>query len=124
MNIPAETTRAVTYKSPHINDVQNNNSTVYVRMEGDSMSSTIEAGELLALERCAVVTRDGIYAFTREWLGKEVIFIKRIRRLPHESLYIISDNKHYEDFILNKDEQKDLNVIGRVVGSMQIKRFL
>lgn len=87
------------------------------------MSSTIEAGELLALERCAVVTRDGIYAFTREWLGKEVIFIKRIRRLPHESLYIISDNKHYEDFILNKDEQKDLNVIGRVVGSMQIKRF-
>lgn len=125
MNLTTAIKQTITYKTSNINDDKSNVSCLYVQMNGDSMSGTIEAGDLVAIERCgSVVRRDGIYAFTREWLGKPILFIKRIKCLPYCCLCIISDNKHYEDFILNYDEQDDLILLGRVIGSMQIKRFL
>lgn len=101
------------------------NTVTTCRMNGDSMQPTIEPGEVVAFVDCGgVVKVSGIYVFTRYVFGKEVLFIKRVQPLPNGELIILSDNKAYETFPLEKHEQSDMVIYGRVVASLAVRRFV
>lgn len=95
------------------------------QMNGDSMQPTIEPGEVVAFVDCGgEVKLAGIYVFTREVFGREVLFIKRVLVLPDDELMIISDHKAYQTYTLDAEEQKNMTVYGRVVASLSVRRFV
>lgn len=93
------------------------------RMNGDSMQPTIQPGEVVAFVDCnGVITTPGIYVFTRDVFGHRCVFIKRVEPFGGcGGLNIISDNQHYETFMLDEHEQRDMRVHGRVVASLSVK---
>lgn len=95
------------------------------QMGGDSMHPTIQPCELIAFADCGgKVSEPGIYVFTRDVFGRPCVFVKRIDPMPDGALVIISDNHHYETFTLDADEQSDMQVHGRVIASMTMRRFV
>lgn len=95
------------------------------QMGGDSMQPTIQPCELVAFVDCGGrITTPGIYVLTRDVFGRRCIFIKRIQPMAGGALMIISDNNHYQTFTLDIDEQSDMQVHGRVVASMTMRRFV
>ncbi|ALA03407.1 MULTISPECIES: S24 family peptidase [Enterobacter cloacae complex] len=95
------------------------------QMGGDSMQPTIQPCELIAFADCGgKVSEPGIYVFTRDVFGRPCVFVKRVEPMPDGSLVIISDNHHYETFTLDVDEQSDMQVHGRVIASMTMRRFV
>lgn len=95
------------------------------QMNGDSMQPTIEPGEVVAFVDCGdQIKLAGIYVFTREVFGREVLFIKRVLVLPDDELMIISDHKAYQTYNLDAEEQKNMTVYGRVVASLAVRRFV
>ncbi len=95
------------------------------QMGGDSMQPTINPCELIAFADCGgQVSVPGIYVFTREVFGRSCVFVKRIEPMPDGTLLIISDNHHYETFTLDVDEQSDMQVYGRVIASMTMRKFV
>ncbi|EID9932661.1 S24 family peptidase [Salmonella enterica] len=96
-----------------------------LRMGGDSMQPTIEPCEVVAFVDCGGrALTPGIYVYTMDVFGRLCLFIKRVEPLICGSLKIISDNHHYETFILNSDELKDIKIHGRVVASLAVRRFV
>lgn len=95
------------------------------QMNGDSMQPTIHPGEVVAFVDCGgQITSSGIYVFTRDVFGRRCVFIKRVEPLVEcGGLRIISDNQHYETFILDENDQGDMQVHGRVVASMTIRYY-
>ncbi|MCS2168069.1 S24 family peptidase [Scandinavium manionii] len=95
------------------------------QMGGDSMKPTINPCELIAFADCGgQVSVPGVYVFTREVFGRSCVFVKRIEPMPDGTLLIISDNHHYETFTLDVDEQSDMQVYGRVIASMTMRKFV
>ncbi|QLZ59557.1 S24 family peptidase [Citrobacter freundii] len=95
------------------------------QMGGDSMQPTIQPCELIAFADCGgKVAEPGIYVFTRNVFARPCVFIKRVEPLANGALMIISDNLHYQTFALNIDEQKNMQIHGRVVASMTMRRFV
>lgn len=95
------------------------------QMGGDSMQPTIQPCELIAFADCGgKVSEPGIYVFTRTVFARQCVFIKRVEPLENGELMIISDNLHYQSFALDIDEQKDMQVHGRVIASMTMRRFV
>lgn len=93
-------------------------------MEGDSMQPTIEPCEVVAFVDCGGrALTAGIYVYTMEAFGRICIFIKRIEPITGGELKIISDNRHYESFTLNSDEQKNIKIHGRVVARLTARYF-
>lgn len=111
------------FGSDNINDFGNRVKSC--RMEGDSMQPTIEPCEIVAFVDCdGRAFTPGIYVFTRQALGRPCVFIKRLVPLDNGTLKIISDNNCYPAFILNRDEQSDMQIHGRVVASLTVRRFV
>lgn len=95
------------------------------QMAGDSMQPTIQPCELTAFTDCGgKVGEPGIYVFSRDVFGRQCVFIKRIEPMPNGAMKIISDNHHYETFVLEVDEQSDMQVHGRVIASMTMRSFV
>lgn len=95
------------------------------QMGGDSMQPTIQPCELIAFADCAgKILTPGIYVFTRDVFGRRCVFIKRVEPMADGALRIISDNHRYETFTLDIDEQSDMQVHGRVIASMTMRRFV
>ncbi|HEM8621071.1 TPA: S24 family peptidase [Citrobacter amalonaticus] len=95
------------------------------QMGGDSMQPTIQPCELIAFADCGgKISEAGIYVFTRDVFGRPCVFVKRVEPMPDGALVIISDNHHYETFTLDVDEQNDMQVHGRVIASMTMRRFV
>lgn len=89
------------------------------------MQPTIQPCELIAFANCGgKVSEPGIYVFTRTVFARPCVFIKRVEPLENGELMIISDNHHYQTFALDIDEQKDMQVHGRVIASMTMRRFV
>ncbi|MGR7723011.1 XRE family transcriptional regulator [Klebsiella aerogenes] len=86
-----------------------------INVRGDSMSGTIEPGDLLFVD--ISVQRfdgDGIYAF----LYDETAHVKRLQMMK-DKLIVISDNKTYVPWEpIEKDEMNRVFVFGKVIGSM------
>lgn len=122
VNQPVKTPQML-FGSDNINDFGNRVQSC--RMEGDSMQPTIQPCELIAFADCGgKVSEPGIYVFTRDVFGRPCVFVKRVEPMPDGSLVIISDNHHYETFTLDADEQSDMQVHGRVIASMTMRRFV
>lgn len=109
--------------SDNINDFGNRVQSC--RMEGDSMQPSIEPCEVVAFVDCGGrALTSGIYVYTMNVFSRPCLFIKRIEPLSGGALRIVSDNHHYETFTLNHDEQKDMQIHGRVVASLTVRRFV
>ncbi|EPL8953648.1 S24 family peptidase [Klebsiella pneumoniae] len=86
-----------------------------INVRGDSMSSTIEPGDLLFVDiSVKSFDGDGIYAF----LYDDTAHVKRLQKMK-DKLLVISDNKSYAAWDpIEKDEMNRVFVFGKVIGSM------
>ena len=86
-----------------------------INVRGDSMSGTIEPGDLLFVDiSVKSFDGDGIYAF----LYDETAHVKRLQKMK-DKLLVISDNKIYAAWEpIEKDEMNRVFVFGKVIGSM------
>ncbi|WP_449556829.1 S24 family peptidase [Huaxiibacter chinensis] len=122
INQPIKTPQML-FGSDNINDFGNRVQSC--RMQGDSMQPTIEPCEVVAFVDCGGrALTAGIYFYTMDVFGRPCLFIKRIVPLAGGALRIISDNLHYETFILNADELKEIKIHGQVVASLTVRRFV
>ncbi|HBW8848818.1 TPA: helix-turn-helix domain-containing protein [Klebsiella pneumoniae] len=86
-----------------------------INVRGDSVSSTIEPGDLLFVDiSVKSFDGDGIYAF----LYDDTAHVKRLQKMK-DKLLVISDNKSYAAWDpIEKDEMNRVFVFGKVIGSM------
>ncbi|RWS98619.1 ribonuclease BN [Raoultella ornithinolytica] len=86
-----------------------------INVRGDSMSGTIEPGDLLFVDISVnSFDGDGIYAF----LYDETAHVKRLQKMK-DKLLVISDNKSYTPWDpIERDEMNRVFVFGKVIGSM------
>lgn len=86
-----------------------------INVRGDSMSGTIEPGDLLFVDiSVKSFDGDGIYAF----LYDETAHVKRLQKMK-DKLLVISDNKIYTPWDpIEKDEMNRVFVFGKIIGSM------
>lgn len=86
----------------------NSNFVQIITADGDSMSPTIDDGDLLLIDTSKKeITTDAIFAFNLNG----GFYVKRVQRTPR-GLKIISDNRTYESFEIGEGDV--LNVLGRV----------
>ena len=86
-----------------------------INVRGDSMSGTIEPGDLLFVDiTVKSYDGDGIYAF----LYDDTAHVKRLQMMK-DKLLVISDNKSYSPWDpIEKDEMNRVFIFGKVIGSM------
>ncbi|HHT0069027.1 TPA: S24 family peptidase [Raoultella ornithinolytica] len=86
-----------------------------INVRGDSMSGTIEPGDLLFVDiSVKSFDGDGIYTF----LYDDTAHVKRLQKMK-DKLLVISDNKIYAAWDpIEKDEMNRVFVFGKVIGSM------
>lgn len=86
-----------------------------INVRGDSMSGTIEPGDLLFVDiSIKSFDGDGIYAF----LYDDTAHVKRLQKMK-DKLLVISDNKSYTPWEpIERDEMNRVFVFGKVIGSM------
>jgi len=86
-----------------------------INVRGDSMSGTIEPGDLLFVDISVKnFDGDGIYAF----LYDDTAHVKRLQKMK-DKLLVISDNKIYSPWDpIEKDEMNRVLIFGKVIGSM------
>ena len=86
-----------------------------INVRGDSMSGTIEPGDLLFVDiSVKSFDGDGIYAF----LYDDTAHVKRLQKMK-DKLLVISDNKSYAAWDpIEKNEMNRVFVFGKVIGSM------
>ncbi|MDR2153200.1 MAG: helix-turn-helix domain-containing protein [Helicobacteraceae bacterium] len=102
--------------SPCFTDALNGskNAIDIVKVEGDSMETTIKNGDLIFVDRDETRIKDGaIYAIAAP-LG---LFVKRLRRAANGSLTLASDNAAYPDIEVSPNETR---LIGRVIGVFSV----
>lgn len=86
-----------------------------IRVQGDSMSPTLEDGDLIFVERLEGEdnSREGIYIFQMD--GD--LLVKRLQRLPGSQVKVISDNPRFPPFTVDlADPANGLTIIGRYRG--------
>lgn len=82
---------------------------------GDSMSPTYNHGDIIFVDLGVTEVKvDAVYVFSL----REELFIKRLQRLPDQTLRVISDNKAYEPYVLDARARKEMRTHGRVIGAM------
>lgn len=83
-----------------------------IQADGDSMAPTFTTGDLLEVDRRVKDVRgDGIYVFTLD--GQ--LYIKALAMVPDGSLNVISHNPACPVFSLSEQDQRRMDVHGRVV---------
>lgn len=96
-------------------DVHSSTNLSIIESIGDSMCPTIAEGSLLLMQREYEVLEGCIYVVRLD--GD--LYVKRIQKRP--KIKLISDNPKYDPIELAENEE--LIIVGRVVGSVAIKRF-
>lgn len=113
-----EKVRAIEYTSEEAKALFNGRSIDNVKVisaNGDSMSGTIEAGDLLFVDvSVKMFDGDGIYTF----LYDDTAHVKRLQKMK-DKLLVISDNKNYTPWDpIERDEMNRVVIFGKVIGSM------
>ncbi len=113
-----EILRSVEYEpaeARHMFDGRKAESIRIINVRGDSMSGTIEPGDLLFVDiSVKSFDGDGIYAF----LYDDTAHVKRLQKMK-DKLLVISDNKSYAAWDpIERDEMNRVLVFGKVIGSM------
>lgn len=87
------------------------NNVKILTVKGDSMSGTIEAGDLVFVDISKrQYDGDGIYIF----VYGDTLFVKRLQRVKDKFL-VISDNKHYAQWEILKTEMHQFFIQGKVL---------
>lgn len=82
-----------------------------INVRGDSMSPTIEPGDLLFVDvSINEFDGDGIYTFGFD--GK--IYVKRLQMIP-DQLLVISDNPKYREWSISKENEYRFYIYGKVL---------
>lgn len=82
-----------------------------INVRGDSMSSTIEPGDLIFVDvSIHEFDGDGIYVFGFD--GK--IYVKRLQMIP-DQLLVISDNPKYREWSIDKSNEHRFYIFGKVL---------
>lgn len=92
-----------------------------INVKGDSMSGTIESGDLVFVDvTINHFDGDGIYVFCYG----EHLYIKRLQ-MAGPILYVISDNTNYRDWQISESEINNLYIAGKVLisQSQAFKRY-
>lgn len=86
-----------------------------INVRGDSMSGTIEPGDLLFVDISVQhFDGDGIYAFVYD----DTAHVKRLQKMK-DRLIVLSDNKIYPPWEpIERDEMNRVLIFGKVIGSM------
>lgn len=86
---------------------------------GDSMTPTYRNGDTLFVDTgVKTIDIDGVFVFE----FKDVVYVKRVQRVP-DGLKIISDNKQYDPFTIEREKYPEIMVYGRVHGALEYKGF-
>lgn len=113
-----EILRSVEYapaEARHMFDGRKAENVRIINVRGDSMSGTIEPGDLIFVDiSVKSFDGDGIYAF----LYDDTAHVKRLQKMK-DKLLVISDNKIYTPWDpIEKDEMNRVFVFGKIIGSM------
>lgn len=106
--------RSIEYNAEHAKNFFGGKPEAAVKMvnvRGDSMSGTIEPGDLVFVD--VSVTQfdgDGIYVFGFD--GK--IHIKRLQIVP-DKIVVISDNTRYRDWFIDESNEQRFRIFGKVM---------
>ncbi len=90
-----------------------------IRVHGDSMEPKIKEGDLILVSMSQDVIYDGSIYILR--VG-DVVYVKRVQRLPTQ-INLVSDNKAYATIAISGEELKQVEVIGQVVGKINVEQF-
>lgn len=88
-----------------------NHGIVAVYADGESMEPTIPPKSIVFVDRNQRDLRDGVYLVRLE----DMIYVKRIQRLPDHKLKVISDNPIYKPFDVDLKNGDDFEILGKVV---------
>jgi len=106
--------RSIEYNSEHAKSFFNGKPSKMVKMVnvgGDSMSGTIEPGDLVFVDISVnKFDNDGIYVFGFD--GK--VHIKRLQMVP-DKLLVISDNTRYRDWFIDEANEHRFYIFGKVM---------
>lgn len=113
-----EVLRSVEYSTEDAHQMFNGRKQEQIRIinvRGDSMSGTIEPGDLLFVDISVQhFDGDGIYAFIYD----ETSHVKRLQKMK-DKLLVISDNHTYQPWDpIEKEEMNKIFIFGKVIGSM------
>ena len=91
-----------------------------ITVSGDSMSGTIETGDYIFIDVSKdYFEGDGIYVFS----FKGAVLVKRLQ-FTADGLLVHSDNSKYADWTIGESHEQYLKIIGRVIYSHSVKRFV
>ena len=104
----------------NINQIRENGYEI-ITAAGDSMEPTLKNGDLVVIDRfdTEITKRDGVFCV----LIDNDLYLKRVQRVPG-SLRFISDNRLYDPFEISLSEvESRVIVFGRMVNSLNLKRY-
>lgn len=104
----------------NINQIRENGYEI-ITAAGDSMEPTLKNGDLVVIDRfdTEITKRDGVFCV----LIDNDLYLKRVQRVPG-SLRFISDNRLYDPFEIRLAEvESRVIVFGRMVNSLNLKRY-
>ena len=84
---------------------------VAVYADGESMLPTIPPKSIVFVDRNQPDLRDGVYLVRLQ----EMIYVKRLQRLPNHKVKVISDNSIYEPFEVDLKNGDDFEILGKVL---------
>lgn len=82
-------------------------------IKGDSMEPTLSDRESILINQAETEPKDGHIYVVR---SDDVLWVKRVQRLPNHQVLLISDNKFYPPITIDL-KADDFQVIGKVVNS-------
>ena len=85
-----------------------------IRINGDSMTPTINSGDYAVVNIQPIYVEDGIYLIRIE----DAVYCKRLQR-QFGSVRIISDNPVYSEMSVSRDDGANFQIIGRVLLTMK-----
>jgi len=118
-----ETVSSITYDSVGALRLFGNRPAEHIKVitvSGDSMSGTIETGDYIFIDVSKdYFEGDGIYVFS----FKGAVLVKRLQ-FTADGLLVHSDNSKYADWTIGESHEQYLKIIGRVIYSHSVKRFV
>ncbi len=91
-----------------------------ITVVGDSMSGTIETGDNIFVDISKdYFDGDGIYVFK----FKGSLMVKRLQ-FTADGLLVRSDNPKYADWLIREENEKYLKVLGRVIYTHSVTRYV
>lgn len=103
------------YAETYFNGIQADKIKI-INLKGDSMQGTFECGDSLYVDVSkSFFDGDGIYVFT---FGRD-LYVKRLQRVKNQ-LIVISDNPVYRDWYLDKQDESQLIIHGKIIFSQSM----